>query len=264
MTDSPFQRRGSNPRTTPVVSDPNDSRAAEPVIVEVVDGPHPRDTPSGSHRSSRQGTRIVVAAVIGLVVGGLSVAVFTVDPRPPEPVVLTVDSFPRAVFGRMRADVDFRDAGSKAALDRLDTQFETQLQGYRFAYGGDGAQFDYGQNLTLTIVNGSLAPAVPVAGNGVDWDIPMAVSLMTDDTFCVSEVRADEPDQAQDEVFIDPETGSALNVEELESTDCVLIDTEHNLSLRLAGAIPLSADDALTTAAAYRDELESIHVSLID
>ncbi len=87
---------------------------------------------------------------------------------------------------------------------------------------------------------------------------------MTDDTFCVSEVRDAEPDQPQDEVFIDPATGTAVNVEELESTDCVLIDTEHNLSLRLAGAIPLSTDDALTTAAAYRDELERIHDSLID
>lgn len=224
--------------------------------------PGPLSSSDAPQRAPGARTRVpVLAAVAGMVAGGLAVAAFTVDP-PPAPIALTIDSFPREVFGELRADVSFRDAGSKAVLDRLDTQFDDQISAHRFAYGGDGATFRYGPHRTLTIVNGRLAPAVPLAGGRDDWEVPTAVSLQAGLTSCVTDLPR-EADEMEEEVFVDPSTGAIESIEnDRPWTDCVLVDTDRNLSLRLSGIAPVDAESTTTAASRYRDELERIHAHL--
>lgn len=209
---------------------------------------------------------ILVSALSGMVVGGLGVAAFTVDSRQPDPIALTIDTFPRELLGEVREDVSFRDAGSKVVVKRLDAQFDDQLRAYRFAYGGDGAQFNYGHLLALTVVNGRLAPAVPVAitVDSTDWELPTAVSLQLGQTSCVSQLpRTDEA--SGDLIFVDEVTGTTQSVgTELTWTECVLFDSNRNLSLRLTGSSAEEPDDVRTAASLYQEELERIHADLTD
>lgn len=203
---------------------------------------------------------LVAMGLAGLAVGALGVAALTVDLRPAHPVALTVDSFPREVLGETREDVALRDGGSKAILERLDVQFGKQLTAYRFAFGGDGARFHYGDQLQLTIVNGRMPPTVPVSDDSFAWEAPTVVTLKSRDTSCISEEPRGE--------IVPSEPGGAeaptIVKNESELTDCVLVDAERNVSLRLVGRDPLGAEDILITAGRFRDELEHIHADLLD
>ncbi len=108
----------------------------------------------------------VVALLVGVTIGAL-----TIEPPSPAATPINVDSFLRELLGQAREDLELRDGGAEAVIERLDAHFEARLDGYRFGYGGDGAQFSYG----LTTVNGQLAPEVPVLddtecahGDGLD------------------------------------------------------------------------------------------------
>ncbi len=88
----------------------------------------------------------------------------------------------------------------------LHSHFAAQLDGYRSAYGGEGAQFRYGDFTTLTIVNGQLAPDVPVSDE-TEWATPTVISLNTRDTTCVSW----KANNSNGFVFINVKTGLPLD-----------------------------------------------------
>lgn len=148
---------------------------------------------------------IVAIAVVALLVGG-SVGAFAAYRQTPSPTPITVDSFPREILGMEREDIALRDGGYKPVTDRLDAHFRAQLEGYRFAYGGEGAQFRYGEFMTLTIVNGQLAPDVPISDD-TEWATAMVRSLRTRDTSCVSW----EASSSSLFVVIDARTGVPLD-----------------------------------------------------
>lgn len=270
MSDAPFQRPGSVPRKTPRSPEASSASPAAPVIHEPLNVSASASAPS--HRAPRERGRgrgrVLAASVVGALAGGLFVAFLTVGPPPPAPLALTVNRFPREILGQTREDIAFRDAGAIAVIERLDAQFEFQLRAHRFAYGGDGATYSYGNRLDLTIVNGRLAPSVPVSGDGDDWETPTAVSLQSNSTSCVSQASPVDSDPAPSDFPVEPGTGTTPDVHTVEMdevrkwTDCVLVDAERNVSLRLAGHVR-GSNDAQTTATLYRDELERIHADLV-
>ncbi|MDO5734836.1 MAG: hypothetical protein Q4P15_00010 [Propionibacteriaceae bacterium] len=267
MSDSPFQRPGSEPRSS---QENREGTTAHPTEFNTVDlraaTPAPRESRSPQPRGTRRAGALAAAGLVGALAGGLGVAAFTVGPPRPDPLQLTVDQFPREVFGEEREDLQFRDTGSKAVIQRLDAAFQHQLTAHRFAYGGDGAEFRYGHLMALTIVNGRLAPAVPVAGGGVDWEATTVVSLQSGDTSCVAEPPEVHGDRPPIEITLEPGTGTVEMYENdnMVWTDCVLVDTVNNLSLRLSGRLPLEVGDVINASRLNRDELRRIHATLID
>lgn len=210
------------------------------------------------------GRSTVFIAVVALVAGLAGGALFLDGPKS-QPLAITVDTFPREVLLKERDDIAWRDQGSSMAIDRLDAQFEDQLAGYRQAYGGDGATLTY-KGFALTIVNGRLAATVPTQPDTSSADTPWVVSLTSEDTLCVSQDPPVEPppidlsdvlsDQSKD-VFYWLERGRTD-----ATTECVLVDEDRNLSLRLVG----SGWRKRTTqsAEAIRDELVALHDALLD
>lgn len=203
----------------------------------------------------------VIALLVGVVVGAVAI-----DRPASAATPITVDSFPEALLGETRYDVVLRAGGGfETEVERLDSHFRAQLDGYRFAYGGEGAEFRYGEVYTLTIVNGQLAPEVPISGDP-EGATPAVVSLKSRDTSCVSSdtgMRIFGSD-VETELPVDPsETNDERNREfgqTLVAIDCVLFDRQRNLSLRLVGHGP--SGDVLEAAGQFRDELEKIHAGL--
>lgn len=267
MSDAPFQRPGSEPRSTQESWDSSSAYTAEPATVDlrIPESPSRESSLTGTTRARRTGA-LVATGLMGALAGGLGVAAFTVGSPGQDAFPLTVDSFPREVFGEAREDLQFRDADAKAVIQRLDVAFQNQLKAHRFAYGGDGAKFDYGQRLTLTIVNGRLTPTVPVGEDRTDWERPTVVSLQSADTSCVAELPEVDGDSPPMEIPVEPGTGTVVMYEDDHTvwTDCVLVDTKNNVSLRLSGRMPLEAKDIINASGLNRDELRRIHASLID
>lgn len=268
MSDEPFQRPGTIPPPAPKAW-PYESPAAESVF-EVSDAsmrvdPHVRASGSPPVRSSGfVGFKVVVVVgVVALLVGVLIGAVAIERPAP-VPIPVTVDSFPRDLLGERREDVAVREGGFEAEIERLDDDFRAQLEGYRFAYGGEGAELHYGQMYTLTIVNGRLAPQVPLPGSP-ESATPGMVSLSSGDTSCVSwqtEIQvsgSDESGLPVDPTTVDDDPPAEL-VQTLQATECVLFDPQQNLSLRLTGYV--ASSDVLEAVRRFGDELELIHGTL--
>lgn len=230
------------------------------VLVDHVEGPS--GTPSVWPAGLIRFRVVVVVGVIGLLVG-VAIGAIAIDRGGPAAIPITVDSFPQALFGEAREDVELRDGGSETVMNRLDAHFQAQLDGYRFAYGGEGAEFGYGESYWLTIVNGQLAPEVPISGDA-EWATSSVVSLNSRDTSCVSGEGIQYDIAYESKLPIDPVLIDDLHREaEVESVsiDCVLFDRQRNVSLRLQGQGPGS--DVLKVAGQFRDELERIYIDLI-
>lgn len=202
---------------------------------------------------------------------GMIIGVMATDSPPPRPIPIAVASFPLELLGQLRAGVEWPDRSFPPEIAVDETAFEDQLASYQFSYGGDGASFVYGSSYELTIVNGSLAVSVPAAGDPPSGDIPTVVSLRSADTRCVSQQPTIEFEQrpahhpvrkgrewepvALAAAGPHPATRSAR-------TDCVLVDLQHHLTLRLLGNGP--AGNVLGTASRFRDALQQVHDELID
>lgn len=210
---------------------------------------------------------VVVVAAVALLVG-LTVGALAIGQPTPAAIPITLESFPQRMFGVPREDVLMRDDGSPTIIGRLDSQFEDEVNGYRFAYGGEGAAFDYGNFVTLEIVNGQLVTAIPISGEA-EWANELVTSLKTRDTTCVSSEntfmiqyngRKGLTDQSQDEF-----NGGDPDVEVTSRavfTDCVLFDRQRNLALRLSGPGP--NNDIIGDADEFRAELERLHARLVN
>lgn len=195
----------------------------------------PSDRPAGVVRFRA----VVVVGVVALLVG-VFIGAVAIERPAPAPIPITVDSFPRELLGEKRDDVAPREGGLETAVESLDDHVQSQLEGYRFAYGGEGAELRYGQTYTLTIVNGRLAPEVPVSDD-IEPATPGLVSLNSGDTSCVAR---------------------EADIQTLVATECVLFDRHQNLSLRLHGFD--TASDVFDAVGRFGGELERIHAKLTD
>lgn len=197
---------------------------------------------------------------------GAAVGAFTIDRSTPRAIPITLDSFPEEIFAVAREDAELRDGGAETVMERLDSHFEAEVNGYRRAYGGEGAAFKYANFTTLEIVNGQLVTEIPISGD-TEWANDLVISLNTRDTMCVSSERTfivqyDGQKELTD-LSLDEFNGGDPDVEITAVTvftDCVLFDRQRNLSLRLSGPGP--NNDVFEDAGAFRDELERIHGDL--
>ena len=229
--------------------------------VRPVDGAPPR--PSQTPRLSGA----LLVGVVGFVIGAAAGS-STIHPSPESSIPITVATFPHEVLGMVRDDLEFRDTGSRPILQRLDDEFEDQRAGHRFAHDGDGATQQYGGAYALTIVNGFLTVTIPTSGDPPAGVTPRLVSLRSANTSCVSEQpvrefhgRAKESETTSGVAAASGPASTPRTHRQSVWTDCVLIDKERNLSLRLAGPVP--AHDIIRTSSQFRDELQKIHTSLI-
>lgn len=272
MSDEQFRRPGSKEGAGPFLG----SRAAvwQPEITPVVERTAPvPSSPDTTFDQGPRGTRTrngLVLGAAGLLVGLTAGAIF-IDTPAQTPLDITLDTFPTEIFGQQRDDIEWRTANSAPVVERLDAQFKDQLTGYRFAYGGAGAEFTYAELYTLAIVNGRLAPEVPISDDS-EWSTPSVISLNSGETSCVSTETplvvqmVDEMGFPGDPaaVVINGDTGEPLGQEgetPMVWTECVFFDDERNLGLRLTGRG--KGEDMLSMAARFRDELVTLHAGLI-
>lgn len=204
---------------------------------------------------------IAVTAMIAGLVGGA----ILVDEYTSRPIVITLDSFPRELLLKERDDIAWRDEGSRVAIERLDAQFEDQLTGYREAYGGDGATLTY-KGFALTIVNGRLAATLPIKSPASSEEIAWVVSLRSEDTLCVSQdPPVEAPPIELSEVLVDQSKDVFYWLERGRTdatTECVLVDEDRNVSLRLVGQGWRKR--TAQSAEAFREELVALHASLVE
>lgn len=255
MSDSPFQRPGSVPRpatrawqdtpsggewhTAPIVAAP-----ARPIVPEV--------------RRRRERRLWLASGVAGCVLGGVAVGVLSsLYFADPEPVTISTETFPEFILGFKRLDAKARDAGDGDTVARMVADLESQVGDFRFAYGGDGAALDYEGSLTLTIVNGRLSPGLPSENRGeFGANSPRLVSLVSGGVSCVFEPMVGLYDGA---VLHVPPDLSASGL-----TDCVLVDEERNLSLRLVNHTDTFPTNAIETARSFAGVLERTLADLVD
>lgn len=268
MSDSPFWRPGARPAQASV--HPVEIRGEEPVdvTVEMSEGEpsHTHQPPMSPSvpptRSSlrRRGAGLLTA---GLLVGVAGGALLVPDP-PPLPLEITVDNFPAEVLGRQRDDLPWRRGGSTPAVERLDDEFRDQVSAYRFAYGGDGAEFSYGEKYWLTVVNGRLPTVLPTLESdereGSLW-VPV---LQTDTTSCIAEVLTESaPPFDLSEVLDDDSKDVFYYIDDARRdalTQCVFYDEQRNLGLALRGFGP--AEETAEAAERFRAELDRLHADL--
>lgn len=259
MSDRGFERPGDLARPapehwpyhTPTPEEPTPNAAPNISVATQPPGPPTRRL------------RLLVAGAIGVLagvaLGGVWVSGIVREPAAPAPTPITVETFPRQLLGTPRNDITLRDAGFRPTIERLDSEFQEQLSAFRFAHGGDGATLGYGRLMTLTIVNGVLSPTLPregsVGGDGRPPQSRRLVSLRTAETSCTFEPKT----------IVDGKTGLAdlggLNSD--GRTDCVLVDSQRNLSLRIAHVEVARDVDALDSATSFRDELQTIHQQIL-
>lgn len=143
----------------PVMSDPRPSTSAS--------APGESHPGGGSLAPTRRPTLIVLAALIGLVVGaGVVGGVWAIRGGTPAPISITRDILPTEVVGHQRDDLALQsddNTRAQAQGKRLSKLWVEQIDAYRKAYGGPGIQGTYGgvegdQTITLTLVNGMQAP----------------------------------------------------------------------------------------------------------
>ena len=260
MSDESFRRPGSEPV---VDLPPPNARAAvwqpdtEPIVetpAPSLHAPHLPSIPGRSVSRVRNGIAIGLAGMlVGLVVGAMFI-----DPPAATPLAITRDTFPREVFGQQR------DGYSTPIVEGLDAQLQDQMDGYRFAYGGDGARFHYGK-YALTIVNGHMSTVVPIESDAASGETPWVVSLRSGQTLCVSQnpPQNEPPRLDLSDILADNSKDVFFWLDESRTqarTECVLYDDSRNLSIRLEGSGWL--ENTLQTAGLLRDELAHIHADL--
>lgn len=262
MSDESFRRPGSEPMPDLPSSNARDAvwqPGTEQIIEEAA--PAHRDEqrpPVQGHRGPGMRNSAVIG-LAGLLIGLVIGAIF-LDPPSAGPLAITRDTFPREVFGQQR------DGYSIPIVEGLDAQLQDQVEGYRFAYGGDGARFFYGK-YALTIVNGRLSTVVPVGRDAASGETPWVVSLSSGQTLCVSQnPPAKEPPRRDlSDILADnsKDVFSWLDESRTQSrTECVLYDERRNLSLRLEGSG--WRENTQQTAGLLRDELVAIHARVTD
>ncbi len=208
---------------------------------------------------SRPWVVALAASVVGALLGGVFVAV-ALQPEPTAASIpVTLDIFPREFMGSERNDLQLRKAGFGPTVDRLDDEFEEQLAAFRFAYGGRGATFGYGRLVTLTIVDGIMTPGVPREGQmdlgGRVRETRRFASLNMATVSCTFEPQ--------------PVPNASLGMEEfgdlsgIGRSECVLVDRERNLSLRVAHNPRVRGSRALEAASTFSDALKGLHAQLI-
>lgn len=198
---------------------------------------------------------MIGAAVAGLVVGGGAVgallASFLADP---EPVPVTLESFPQHLAGLEREDLAAREAGDTGAVDEFNARFAEQRDSFLFAHGGEGATVGYGQRFTLTIVNGHLPLPLPDSdAGGLGNGPPTLISFESETVSCTFQPEVSLYDSA---VLDAPADLSAQG-----ETQCLLRDAERNLSLGIRGRVPEGATSGSTD---FPIALRRAHDELID
>lgn len=268
MSDEPFQRPGITtppaPEAWPYESPTTESVFEAPDVSMLVDHDEGRtEAPSARPPAVVHFRAVVVVGVVALLVGVLIGAVAIERPAP-SAIPITVDSFPQELLGERRDDLAVREGEFKTAVESLDDHFQAQLEGYRFAYGGEGAALSYGQTYTLTIVNGRLAPEVPISDDP-ESTTPGLVSLNSGNTSCVArqtEIQVsgnDESGLPVDPTAVGDDPPDEM-LQTLVATECVLFDRHQNLSVRLSGFD--AAGDVFEAARRFGDELERINANL--
>lgn len=257
MSDEPFQRPGSQPggtdvrpRTSSVWDDLDDEA---PPLLELGDTLPPPEEPP------RRGREIALAAAVGIAVG-VAGTVFALNAGNGngDPLEITPETFPREVMNLLRDDLLPRDLQDTEAVARLDEQFAQQVEGYRFAYGGDGASMYYsvgGSGVEYTIVNGILPPSLPSSGPGDGTLAPVLVSHESDQVVCTVQRGG---------ITLDAETGMPVETD-LDSvsgwTSCILTDDARTLSLRLT-EVGVQRKNPVASAEQLSRELERLHDDL--
>lgn len=264
MPESDFERPGvtSHPVPTewpyhvPTPAPPVDTAESSQVVRDesgVAASAGSRRIPSG-----RVAGIAVLAVIVGALGGATLTAVLLRPPKAPDPITITLETFPREFMGAERNDVELRDAGFGPTSERLDREFEDQMAAFRFAHGGNGATLGYGLRINLTIADGIIASKVPRTGkadiSGTVRETRRLISLRSASTSCTFEPTP----------TLNPETGlqelGDFSVKGL--TECILVDTDRNLSLRIAHNPQFSGTDSFGAAAAFSDALEDLHDSL--
>lgn len=203
---------------------------------------------------------VISAGVVGALLGGAVVGVMTWSEPDTSSVPITLDTFPREVMGATRNDLELREAGFGPTVERLDDEFEDQVTAFRFAYGGRGATLGYGRLVTLTIVDGIIAPGVPRTGEmdmgGRVRETRRLVSLDTRAVSCTFEPQpVQNADLGLDEFGTLSSTGR---------TECILNDVERNLGLRIAHSTMVRGSGASEAAERFSQALKKLHVQLTE
>lgn len=203
--------------------------------------------------STRSARAIVVAGVVGVLIGGLATWLLaSALVSDPEPLPITQRVFPEVVLGLEREDLAARDAGDTGTAEQLTTGFAQQVANFSFAHGGEGAMMAYGGRFTLTIINASQALPVPTEGRpDAVTDSPILISLDSDEVSCVF--------QPQLGLYESAVLDAPADLTASGETICVLNDAKRNLSLRLASGVP---GDANRTATDFDRALRRIHADL--
>lgn len=257
MSDEPFRPPGSrpggtdvHPDTRPWVWDEADDEAVPVLFNEASEPPE---------AAKRGRTDLAVTAALGIVVGVVgTVFALNAGNGTSRPVEITPETFPREVMSLLRTDLLARDLQDEEHVQLLDEYFARQLEGYRFAYGGDGATMYYsvgGSGVEYTIVNGILPPDLP--HNGTDAGLvapPVLVSFEEEMVLCTVVPSA---------VVMEPMTGEAA-APEMDAvsglSSCVLRDETRNLSQRLSEVgVPRNAARSAEQLAA---ELQRLYADL--
>lgn len=204
-------------------------------------------------------TATLVAGVLGVLLGGVVMAVVMQPQQDAASIPISLDTFPQEFMGAERNDLDLREAGFGPTVERLDDEFEEQLSAFRFAHGGNGATFGYGRLITLTIVDGILAPGIPRQGEidlaGRVRETRRLISLRTPTVSCTFE--------PQPVLNVDRGIEELGEFSSVGHTECVLVDRERNLSLRLAHNRTARGSDSFEAATTFRDALEGLHAQLV-
>ena len=274
MSDGTFQRPGSvqrQPQEPWPYTSPGFPAPSEPIWSprppSCPQKQLPQHPPVSATRTARLGGTASMGAA-GLL-AGMVIGVISTDSPPARPIPIAVDSFPLELLGQMRAGVEWPDHSSAPVVEVDEAAFESQLASHRFAYGGDGASFVYGSSYELTIVNGFLAVSVPSAGDPPSGDVPTVVSLRSSDALCVSQQPTIDFEQRPP--HHPPREGRQWEAEAVAAagphagaryawTDCVLVDLQRHLTLKLRGNGP--ASNILGTASQFRDALRQVHAAL--
>lgn len=205
---------------------------------------------SSPPRGRRRGA-VLTAGLVGFLIGGVAAGWLSgILLAEPEPMAITLDVFPEYIENLARPDLAPAGEGEPVDVAQFRADFEAQREGYRFAYGGDGASVDYGQFL-LTIVNGSQSLPLPSDAAGTPGSAsPILTSL---DSGTVSCIFRPEVGLYNSAVLQTPADLSARGW-----TQCVRSDDSRRVSLKLDSRVPGGAAE---TSKRFAKILERTHES---